>query len=48
LELDFDHGGDAHGLKFGWTMEKPGESRLRDDNTYTCCPGKGLVGLEGN
>jgi len=47
-ELDFSLGGDAHCLKFRWTTEKPGEGRLRDDNNYTYCPGKGLVSLEDN
>ncbi|MDA0655269.1 MAG: hypothetical protein O2912_02505 [Proteobacteria bacterium] len=48
LKLDFEHAGEAHCLKFRWTTEKLGEGRLRDDNNYTYCPGKGLVDWEDN
>ncbi len=46
--LDFNFAGDEHCLRFRWTTQKPGEDRLRDDNGYTYCPGKGLVDLRDN
>lgn len=48
LDIDFKHAGNTHCLRFRWTLATPGESRLRDDNNYTYCPGMGLVNLTEN
>ena len=45
-ELDFEHDGIAHSLRFRWIAD--GGARRGTDMTYTYSPGRGLVDLREN
>jgi hypothetical protein len=46
LNLDFEHEGVPHSLKYRWVVD--GGVRTNTNNNYTYSPGKGMVDLEMN
>ena len=48
VDLNHAEHGTDHCLSFRWMITKPGTTTPRDDNTYTYCPGKGLVAVKDN
>lgn len=48
VDLNHPAHGIDHCLSFRWMITKPGAPTPHDDNTYTYCPGKGLVAVEDN
>ncbi|MEI7430955.1 MAG: hypothetical protein WCL27_10920 [Betaproteobacteria bacterium] len=43
-ELDYEYGGTAHSLRFGWRHSDSDSEEILDNRTYIFSPGRGLVG----